>query len=50
MLGGLISGWAWEALGAEMTFTLSSAFALTGMVILWRGWQPVGGDRMRKSA
>ncbi len=50
MLGGLISGWAWEALGAEMTFTLSSAFALTGMVILWHGWQPVGGDRMRKSA
>jgi len=50
MLGGLISGWAWEALGAEMTFTLSSAFALTGMVILWRGWQPAGGDRIRESA
>ena len=38
MLGGLLSGWAWDALGAELTYTLSSAFALTGMAILWRGW------------
>ena len=38
MLGGLLSGWSWDALGAELTFTLSSVFALAGMLILWRGW------------
>jgi len=38
MLGGLLSGWSWDALGAELTFTLSSAFAFVGMLILWRGW------------
>ena len=40
MLGGLLSGWAWESLGAELTFTLSSVFAFAGMIILWRGWRP----------
>ncbi len=39
MLGGLLSGWAWESLGAELTFSLSSVFALAGMIILWRGWR-----------
>lgn len=40
MLGGLVSGWAWDVLGAELTYSLSSAFALAGMIILWRGWRP----------
>lgn len=39
MLGGLLSGWSWEALGAELTYTVSAAFALVGMAILWRGWR-----------
>lgn len=39
MLGGLLSGWTWDAMGAEPTYTLSAAFALTGMLILWRGWR-----------
>jgi PPP family 3-phenylpropionic acid transporter len=38
MLGGLLSGWSWDAVGAGLTFTLSAAFALAGMIILWRGW------------
>lgn len=40
MLGGLVSGWTWDVLGAELTYSLSSAFALAGMIILWRGWRP----------
>jgi PPP family 3-phenylpropionic acid transporter len=40
MLGGLLSGWAWEALGAERTYTLSAGFALIGLLVLWRGWRP----------
>jgi PPP family 3-phenylpropionic acid transporter len=42
MLGGLVSGWAWDALGAEITYTLSAGFALLGLVTLWRGWRPAG--------
>jgi PPP family 3-phenylpropionic acid transporter len=38
MLGGLLSGWSWDAVGAGLTFTMSAAFALAGMIILWRGW------------
>ncbi len=45
MLGGLVSGWTWDVLGAELTFSLSSTFALAGMIILWRGWHlPVQND------
>jgi PPP family 3-phenylpropionic acid transporter len=37
LLGGLISGWTWDALGASLTFTLSAVFALLGLflVALW---------------
>jgi PPP family 3-phenylpropionic acid transporter len=35
-LGGLVSGYAWEPLGAGWTFSLSAIFALGGMVILFR--------------
>ena len=41
MLGGLLSGWSWDAVGAGLTFTMSAVFALAGMIILWRGW-PLG--------
>lgn len=39
MLGVLVSGWAWEAIGAPLTYTLGSAFALVGMVLLLQGWR-----------
>lgn len=38
MLGGLLSGYTWEAIGAAWTFTLGSVFALAGLVWLARGW------------
>jgi MFS transporter, PPP family, 3-phenylpropionic acid transporter len=34
-IGGFASGYAWAHLGAQVTFTLSSACALAGMAILW---------------
>ncbi len=39
MLGGVLSGWTWEAWGAQTTFTLASAFALAGLLVLWQGWR-----------
>jgi PPP family 3-phenylpropionic acid transporter len=37
LLGGLISGWIWDSAGAAATFTLSAAFALLGLwlVFVW---------------
>ena len=40
MLGGLLSGYTWETIGPEWTFTLGSVFALLGLVWLIRGWPP----------
>ena len=34
-LGSLASGYAWEPLGAALTFTLGAVAALAGMVLLW---------------
>ncbi len=34
LLGGLISGWMWDDVGAKATFALSSAFALLGLVLV----------------
>ena len=34
-LGSLASGYAWEPLGAALTFTLAAVAALAGMVLLW---------------
>ncbi|MBK7898788.1 MAG: MFS transporter [Azonexus sp.] len=34
LLGGLASGWVWDALGAGWTYTLSSGFALAGLVLM----------------
>lgn len=36
LLGGVVSGWMWDSLGASYTFTLSSAFALVGLVVIAR--------------
>lgn len=37
LLGGLLSGWMWDGIGAELTFTLSAVFALLGLLLvaLW---------------
>ena len=37
LLGGLISGLAWDRLGGELTFVLSSTYALIGLVFVF-GW------------
>lgn len=37
MLGGLLSGVSWDAIGAAWTFTMGSGFALIGLIWLWRG-------------
>jgi len=34
-LGAFASGYAWEPLGAALTFTLAAVVALAGMVLLW---------------
>lgn len=36
LLGGLFSGWSWEALGSAMTYSVSAAFALLGLFLVWR--------------
>ena len=39
LLGGLISGWAWDHLGGGLTFALSSLYALVGLLLvaIWIG-------------
>ena len=37
LIGALISGYTWEALGAGWTFTFSAAFAVVGFGLVW-GW------------
>ena len=39
LLGGLISGWTWDGIGAGWTYTLGSFFALIGFLLVWR-WVP----------
>lgn len=34
LVGGLVSGWSWDHLGGGMAFTLSSLFALIGLVLI----------------
>ena len=43
MLGGLLSGYTWDHLGAAWTFTIGSGFALAGLVWLLFGWRSRGG-------
>ena len=37
LLGGLLSGWSWGYLGGQLTFALSSACALAGLLLV-AGW------------
>lgn len=46
VLGGLISGYTWDVVGAGWTYTLASVFALMGFVALSRGWR----DRLAAEA
>ena len=46
LLGGLFSGWSWEALGAALTYSVSSVAALAGLLLVWL-WvreNPVGAS------
>lgn len=36
MVGGLASGYLWDRIGPPLTYTLSSAFALAGLLLVWR--------------
>jgi PPP family 3-phenylpropionic acid transporter len=36
LLGGLISGWTWDGIGAGWTYTLASLFAAAGFALVWR--------------
>mgnify|MGYP005748782511 CR=1 FL=1 len=44
MLGGLISGLSWDAVGAAWTFTLGSSFGLAGLIWLITGWRSAGAE------
>lgn len=37
MVGGLLSGQAWDTLGAEMTYSIASLCAACGLLLIWRG-------------
>lgn len=37
LFGGLLSGWTWDALGAGVTFSIGSLFALCGLALVWAG-------------
>jgi PPP family 3-phenylpropionic acid transporter len=39
LLGGLISGWTWEGIGAGWTYSLASLFAVGGFLLVWH-WVP----------
>lgn len=42
MLGGMVSGYTWNGLGAGVSFSIGSLFALAGLMLLWRGWREPG--------
>ena len=44
MIGGLISGVSWDAIGAAWTFTMGSGFGLIGLFWLMTGWRRTGPD------
>lgn len=35
LLGGLFSGWSWDALGSALTYGASAVFALAGLALVW---------------
>ncbi|MEY3201814.1 MAG: hypothetical protein RIR70_1364 [Pseudomonadota bacterium] len=36
MLGGMLSGWLWDAMGPQVTFTVGSIFGAIGLMLVWR--------------
>ena len=42
LLGGLLSGWMWDGIGAPLTYTLSALFALLGLLLVAL-WVPQDG-------
>jgi PPP family 3-phenylpropionic acid transporter len=40
MLGGLLGGQTWDSAGSAWTFTIAAAFALAGLLLVWRGIHP----------
>ena len=45
MLGGLLAGVMWDGIGASLTFSLGSVFALIGLMWLVLGWRPGSENR-----
>jgi len=37
MIGGVLSGYTWDAIGAPLTYTFSSLFAAAGFILIMRG-------------
>lgn len=49
MAGGLISGYTWDAIGAAPTYTLSSGFALAGLILIWATFrEPTPGQDVER--
>jgi PPP family 3-phenylpropionic acid transporter len=46
MLGGLLSGFTWDSIGAGWTYTMGSGFALIGLIWLLRGWRATPARRV----
>ncbi|HQX05909.1 MAG TPA: MFS transporter, partial [Zoogloea sp.] len=42
MIGGLVSGYTWESVGPEWTYSLGSLFALVGLLVLLGWWKDEG--------
>ncbi len=45
LLGGLVGGWSWDAIGADWTYTLSSFFSFLGLLAIlgWVRGEPAQG-------
>lgn len=50
MVGGLISGFAWESIGPAWTYTLGSVFAAAGLLWIVAGWRPAAGESNKSQA
>ena len=44
MVGGLLSGQFWEALGAGATYSIAAGFAAVGWLFIWRGMPRMAGN------
>lgn len=50
ILGNLVSGEAWGSFGPGWTYTLGSAFAAIGGLLIWRGMSAADTSEMRRGA